>query len=447
MIRDTCEIFREQAFEKSLVFVCDVEPDTPEFIQGDPNRIQQILINLISNALKFTDSGYVNIFIRNGQNPNTLTMTVKDSGIGMSEQDMEKLFQSFSQASNSTTRIYGGTGLGLAISKQLANLMGGDITVKSSKEHGSEFTLELPIIIAEKSTFPQATTRQPNLKSLTGFSGLLVDDNDDYAQIALNGLEHYGIKMERAKYGEQAIELFKNSINRQKPYDFILIDLEMPGMNGIELFHHLKEKYELPPCALVSASANIKSQENIEDEGFQIVSEKPLISTEFPILLLKLLGLFTQEAENTNLSNSIKTLDGMCILLAEDNKINQMVMNKLLNNLGCKIEVADNGKEAIKLYKQKQLKSKNLYYHSILMDCEMPEMDGYMATQTIRQLELSANRPATPIFALTAHVLPEYIERCKSAGMDSVISKPIDTNSLSQLLMATWHNTNVNNNA
>ena len=434
LVRDTCEIFRDQAFSKSLDFVCKIDSDLPEVIISDPSRIQQILINLINNAFKFTETGHVIISLKKNTY-GLLEISVEDSGIGISDDALPKLFKAFSQASSDTTRKYGGTGLGLTISKQLAQLMDGDLIATSQANIGSAFTLSLPLVAAESSLQP--TYRFHDLKHL---NGLLVEDNPIYAEIALTGLRQKYVKMRHADSGKNALQLFKKAMANNEPFDFILMDLEMPGMDGAELFSELKKLGNMPPCVLISATVYIKARHDLINHGFSLIREKPILSSDFPRLINEILSDSAENSINED-NHNLVDIRGMRILLAEDNSVNQLVVDKLLEKHGCVLDIAQDGEQAVQFYKEHNF-TRERFYHIILMDCEMPGMDGYMATEHIRHLEQEHDLPHTTIFALTAHALPEYIEKCKNSGMDGVISKPFDSKSVLSVLANHWQQHN-----
>jgi CheY-like chemotaxis protein len=208
----------------------------------------------------------------------------------------------------------------------------------------------------------------------------------------------------------------------------------MPDGNGIELHDKLRQLSTLPPCALISASSSIRNQQCFEQHNFDLLIEKPIVSTQFISLVQQLLQQKTDEADTQGTKNK---LQGLRILLAEDNRINQMVMRELLNNFGCSFDIASDGAEALQLFKDKHLANPN-YYHVVLMDCEMPIMDGFMTTSSIRELEQQQQRSHITIYALTAHALPEHSARCYAASMSRVISKPVDEDLLYNLLLQHW---------
>ena len=419
VIDSVVDLVEFKAHEKNLELVVDYGTNIGKKLYGDNLRITQILTNLLDNAIKFTDSGEIGVYIKKTAN-NKFRFEVRDTGIGLSEEQQKKLFQSFSQADGSTTRKYGGTGLGLSISKQLVELMGGDIWVESEPGKGSNFIFEIELEELEDN------------KSFNLFNGkkiLVVDDNESWHQLLAKVLEMFEITVEHAYSGKQAIEMTAGCKNN---YDLILMDWNMPELNGIETAKKITaECSECPekdgchkdlPKSIIMISAF--RQESIvksaAEVGIDIFLQKPIN----PSLLNDVLsGIFLDDikvnynpqTKDMGAKNDMVLLSGSKILLVEDNEINQEIVLGLLENTSIVIDIANNGREAVDKVNQ------NDYYELILMDLQMPIMDGYEATKIIRE-----SNKDIPIVALTANAMKSDVERTESVGMNTHLNKPIE---------------------
>ncbi|MEA1987639.1 MAG: response regulator [Pseudomonadota bacterium] len=412
-----------RAHEKNLELVVSYETGISKNFKGDGLRVGQILINLLGNAVKFTDHGEIGLYVTKVHD-NRLKFSVTDTGIGLSQEQKEKLFQAFTQADGSTTRRYGGTGLGLSICKQLTALMNGEISVTSEFGKGSTFSFEIDL------------EELPYEKTFNLFSDkkvLIVDDNETWHTILANTLDMFKISVDHAYSGEQAIEM---TTDCDKPYDIILMDWNMPGLDGIETTQIINNKHSQcntpQPAQVIMVSAF--RQESIsklaKDVGIDIFLQKPVN----PSLLNDILsGLFIEgkvlssfiKTDEKSLREDITTLTGSHILLAEDNQTNQEIITGLLEHSGIFIDIAANGKEAVDKYTEQPYR-----YELILMDLQMPIMDGYEATKQIRSLN-----KGIPIIALTANAMKQDAERTKLAGMNEHLNKPIEVEKLYQTLL------------
>ena len=418
ILEEVSALCSTKAEEKSLELLVHCEPDVPSHLVGDPLRLAQVLTNLTSNAVKFTESGEVLVKVSckpasNGKA--RLLFSVKDTGIGLSELQLAQLFESFTQADTSTTRKYGGTGLGLAISKQLVTKMGGDIWVTSTQGKGSTFFFYVDLAVG--------ASRKQNTKldALDGQHVLVVDDNESARLIFTDMLTQFGMKVDVLASGEAALQhLLSDHAPR---YDLILMDWKMPGLDGIETSRRLakaKAKSQLPTIVMVTSFGREEASVQAKGAGIVNLITKPINqSVLFNTLHEILVG---QQAIGDAPERSTPTVLRGKVLLAEDNVINQQVASELIKGLGIDITIAANGVEAVKLAEEQ-------VFDLIFMDIQMPEMDGYQATKVIRQQQ------QLPIVAMTAHAMTGDKEKCLAQGMDDYISKPIDPDELKRILI------------
>ena len=410
-----------KAHEKKLELVVDYDIDVGKDFFGDSLRISQIITNLLTNAIKFTSDGEVKIIVKNLGN-DRLRFEVKDTGIGLSKEQKNKLFKSFSQADGSTTRKYGGTGLGLAISKQLVELMNGKIWVESKEGAGSNFIFEIDLSQNEQN------------KSFTIFNDkkiLIVDDNQSWRDILKHLLTSFGIDTICASSGHEAMDILKKD---QHNFDMILMDWNMPKLDGIETTKIIKANCKDKSCENIVLVSAFKEENLIKeafDVGIEIFLQKPVNPSVLNNILSDLF-LGTSKANkiidsknNRSLKQNIQTLKGSKILLAEDNKTNQEIILGLLENSGIEIDIANNGQEAVNLAQKNS-------YELILMDLQMPIMDGYEATKIIRETQKGKD---IPIIALTANAMKEDVEKTKAVGMNKHLNKPIDVEKLYETLL------------
>ncbi|MBY6017674.1 PAS domain S-box protein [Ferrimonas balearica] len=424
LLEQLSDLFAVRAKEKGVELLFAVEPEVPARLNGDMLRLGQILINLLSNAIKFTDHGEVVLAIRQleGATPGQtrLTFSVRDTGIGMSPEQQARLFQSFSQADSSTTRKYGGTGLGLAISQRLVSLMGGQIQVNSAAGAGSTFHFSIELALPEQPP-------QPELFELEGRQVLLVDDNDTALEILERNLSAFGFEVVPAHSAEQALALLPELSDMV----LVITDYDMPKMNGLELAEALKQQgHNTAMVLMISAYGDEALQQQAEQTGIGALLSKPANPSR---LLDTILSLLDQRHETTPVRRRAhwqlddaqrSAIANKRVLLVEDNQVNQEVACEFLRQLGLRVSVAEHGGVALE-------KLKSGEYDLVLMDCQMPVMDGYQATRAIRdQLNMTL-----PVVAMTANAMQEDREKCLAAGMNEHIAKPID---LSQLHRVLW---------
>ena len=434
-VEDVTELFAERAHSKGLELSCRIAPDIPDAARGDPSRIRQVLGNLVGNGIKFTGQGEVVIDVGLEDNPDKpsdnpsfrVRFSVRDTGIGISEEALPRLFQAFSQADGSTTRKYGGTGLGLIISKQLVELMGGNIDVETHVGQGTTFSFTIPLSPAISLKLPQ----NPQHPALTGLKLLIVEDNDTSRDLLKSYAESWGMSVDTVASALAALELLRKPINRHFPYDLAIIDMKMSGMNGLELGQRIKADMELARIPLVMATSTLYKGEAVEAKkaGFAAYLIKPIRKADLQQCLLNALipnaGL--TGATNPGNSDAQPTTLVARILLAEDNVVNQEVAMYMLRDFGCSVDIAGNGKKAL------QALAHNTY-DLVLMDCMMPEMDGYEATAEIRRRQNAGQLPFFPIIALTANAVEGDREKCLIAGMDDYLAKPFKAEALMRVI-------------
>jgi GAF domain-containing protein/DNA-binding response OmpR family regulator/HPt (histidine-containing phosphotransfer) domain-containing protein len=433
LMDDVATLIAEKAAQKQLEFVIDVAPDVPNALLGDALRLRQILINFANNAVKFTDAGEVAILVKVSERTDTevlLHFAVTDTGIGLTEEQMGRLFQSFQQADASTTRKYGGTGLGLAISKQLAELMGGAVGVQSEVGMGSSFWFTARLGLGVDT---QAQRRpRPDLR---GKRVLVVDDNEHARTVMQGLLSSMGFDAEQAASGQAALEVLQAS---RMPFDAVLLDWQMPGLNGLQTAQRIQDLAlpEQPPVAMVTAYSRQDLLPQAVSLGITEVLTKPVSPSTLFDSLIRLMGqdqgpiapnLIAGTADITSASGlkGLSGLRGVRVLLAEDNVLNQQVACELLADVGVVVRVADNGRIAVEMAAREP-------FDAILMDMQMPEMDGIDATRTIQALPGWAG---TPIIAMTANAMAVDRKRCLDAGMVDFVAKPVEPEQLFKTLL------------
>jgi len=413
------------------------EPDTPRALVGDPLRLGQVLINLANNAVKFTERGEIVVsaeLLNRGKTTVEVKFAVKDTGIGLTEEQKAKLFSSFSQADTSTTRKFGGTGLGLAISKRLVEMMGGRIWVESVPGAGSTFCFTAVFGIGREETiFPH--TPPPDLR---GLKTLVVDDNSTSREILQGMLESFSFEVSLAASGEEGLAEFEKSVS-SRGYDLVVMDWKMSGIDGIETARRIKNlpgMGRMPRIILVTAYGREEIMRQAEKMGLDGFLIKPVSPSVMFDTIMQAFGKDAPRELRSQVEKELeeatsKSLSGASVLLVEDNEINQQVAMEILAEAGLKVTVANNGQEAVDAIQAHT-------YDAVLMDVQMPVMDGYTATRKIRELE--AKRPPTsslqpptgrlPIIAMTAHAMSGDHEKSIAAGMNDHITKPIDPTQL-----------------
>jgi len=428
-------ILSMKAHKKSLELIFEIAPDVPNVLIGDPLRLGQVLTNLTNNAIKFTDHGEVIIRIQSqgtdASDKVLLNFSVIDTGIGLTLDQINKLFKSFSQADRYITRKYGGTGLGLSICKGLIEIMGGHIHVESTPGKGSNFSFSCPLGVQAFDDAHQAIH-----SNLANIHILLVDDNKASRMIFKKTLLSFSFRVTEAGDGQEALNALLS--NKHDPFSLVLVDWKMPGMDGIELTRRIKalsKDYEIPSILMVTAYRDENIFKEAKSAGIEAVLNKPVKpSTLLDSIMFSLNKFQPQSIIEKNIAPQFKDryqLTGN-ILLVEDNDINQDVAAELLQLCGFHVEIAANGKQALQKYMDQ-----SSYYDAILMDIQMPVMDGYEATKQIRKHEHAHSLPPVPIIAMTAHAMTGEKDRCLDLGMNEYTTKPIEPEILIKTL-CTW---------
>lgn len=399
---------------------------------GDSSRIRQIFANLISNAIKFTEKGEVIVSAKLSERPDhrwSLEGSVSDSGIGIPDENITNLFDKFSQVDASTTRKYGGTGLGLAIVKKLCRLMGGDIYVESQIGSGSKFSFTITL---DKSNRSEQVIPKIDISQL---SILIVDDNAVNREVLSKQLEHWGAYTAQADGHILALERFETALNSDRgPYDIAFLDMQMPECDGIELCQSIRshEKFHSTRLIMMTSMEGIANHDEFRGVGFSGYFAKPATTSD----LFNALNVIASERfekgalvtrsyltslkpeESSTEVQSVK--EGTTVLVVEDNRVNQVVIKGVLNQFDVDIVLAENGREALEVLNQRNTIS------LVFMDCQMPEMDGYEATQRIRQGEAGDTYATIPIVAMTANAMESDRQDCLNAGMNDFLTKPIN---------------------
>ncbi|MCP5069618.1 MAG: response regulator, partial [bacterium] len=412
--------------ERDIELLCSVEPGTPLFVRGDPGRLRQVLTNLAGNAVKFTHEGEIEVrtsLASESDEGALIRFSVRDTGIGIPEDRLDRLFDQFTQVDASTTRKYGGTGLGLAISKQLTSAMNGEIGVESEEGQGTEFwfTARLP-------KQPQESPKRVWPAEMNGTRILVVDDNASSRKILREQLDAWGIRSEEASDGASALRLMRNAASTADPFRAALIDMQMPDMDGKQLGSAINADPALNTVKLVILTPlTLQGQtKQLEEIGFVSALPKPIRNSE---LFDSLLGALTGRAPVASQSKGqgIQELghSNARVLVAEDNLVNQKVAMALLKKLGVKADVVANGLEALEALEAD-------HYDLILMDMQMPEMDGLTATRKIRESEREYRDLS--IVALTANAVQGERNRCIEAGMNDYLTKPVNPKALAEKL-------------
>ena len=432
-VEESVEIYALKSAEKSIELLTDIPADLKPVRLGDPSRLRQILLNLISNALKFTERGAIIVRIEYAKPDNTdlLEISVTDTGTGIPRDKLEKIFESFSQADSSTTRKYGGTGLGLTITRRLVELMGGKIWVESEVDKGSKFIINVPI--------PLIMDNDENRLVKTGalhHKILIVDDNPYALQMLERFLSDIGAKTVTQSDSQSTLVYLQDDLNRAQ-LDLMLVDADMPGIDGFSLVKSVKDLSDDIPIIMMLNTATLNQNQKELDElglSYSYVA-KPIKISE----LLKMLELALKTDkdlfEKTVPYFRVDDFKKLNILLVDDNSDNRLLVKAYLKKLPYLIDEAENGEEAYSIFKSGK-------YDVVLMDVQMPLMDGREATRKIRNWEKEEDKHATPIIALTAHAVKEEIDKCIDAGCDTHLSKPVKKETLISTIKTITSSTN-----
>lgn len=432
LVEEAITLFARAAHGEGLELVCNIDDNVPASLIGDPTRLRQIISNLVGNAVKFTHQGevFVNVSIEHRTDVNTvLKFDIRDTGIGISEEAQKNIFQSFEQADGSTTRHFGGTGLGLSISKQLCELMGGTISVDSEINKGSTFTFTVTFINADtKSASPAG-----NNIDLSNCHVLIVDDNATNRTVLSHNMSKWGINSDSVDSGPKALSKLRQHQGGGQAYDLVLLDMMMPDMNGLEVLQNINNDPNIQNTRVImlTSMAHHEIRKQAKLGGADECLNKPVRQSTLYDAIVGILhdDIVSGEPETAKVNTSPVAPHPCRILIAEDNQINQRVALGFLKKMGLNADVVDNGKMAVDAINQQ-------HYDLVLMDCHMPVMDGYDATQVIRK-----NQPhdGVTIIAMTANAMRGDEEKCLAAGMDDYIPKPLKPDLLNQKL-SKWLN-------
>ena len=422
-VEDVAHMFAERAQAKGVEIACSVDARVPGWLRGDPVRLRQIIVNLVSNAIKFTEHGEIVVAVSAETGIDSavkLRVAVRDTGIGIPDAAQNKIFEAFSQADNTTTRKFGGTGLGLSIVRQLVQLMGGEVGVDSVAGKGSTFwfTVQMEAVPQKTGTLSSGALR--------GLRVLVVDDNATNREILEHQCRAAGVEPVCTDSGLSALQILAST---QKAFDVVVLDMHMPDMNGLDVAREIRRRYpgadEPKLVALSSVGYSVDAQ-TLHDLRISAWLRKPIRQSDFHRCLAGATGMAIEK--NQAAAMGIPTVTPRIhahVLLVEDNMVNQLVASEMLASLGCQVEIANNGLQALEALRHGA-------FDIVLMDCHMPEMDGYQATREWRRLETGATR--LPIVALTANALDGDREICIAAGMDDYLSKPFKREQLAKIL-------------
>src|SRR6185312_12787359 len=433
-IEDVGATMAFQAAAKGLELIINVHPDVPARVLGDPQRIRQCLINLLGNAIKFTRTGEIaaEVSVESSNDGRLVArFEVRDTGIGIEPETVRSLFQPFVQADSSTTRHFGGTGLGLSIVRRLVEMMGGDVGAESEIGAGSKFWFTLPLTQVDTPPVSRET-----IAKRSGRRVLIVDDNETNRRVLATNLAHAGYDVTLASGAREALTTMQLAVGGGKAFDAVLADLQMPDMDGAMLGEQINADPKLSRARVVLLTSMDRHGDlrRFAQMGFAGYLSKPVKARELLTCLDKVLAreahdwhvqthpIVTSNALNEH--SMTRRYSGR-VLLVEDNPVNQKVARRFLERLGCEVTLAENGVECIKAWERGG-------FQLVLMDVQMPVMDGYTATRQIRDLERGRRR--TPIVALTANAMTGQLERCLETGMDGLLTKPLAVEQLQEML-------------
>ncbi|MFO0904385.1 MAG: response regulator [Pirellulales bacterium] len=435
LLANTVKAFSLRAHQQRLELLQQVDADAPRWVVGDPLRLRQVLVNLIGNALKFTEQGEVEVALRCCERSSQrviLCFAVRDTGIGVPADKQRAIFEMFEQADNSITRRFGGTGLGLAICSRLVELMGGELTVDSQVGEGSTFSFQAAFALAEGRA-EDAEGSRVSLASLRGRRVLVIDDNATNRRILEDTLSQWGLPTETAAGAREGLAKLRAAFVNHVPFEIVITDEQMPEIDGFMFAQLVQDEPRFARVALLmlTSSGAPDDMSRYAALGISSYLAKPIKRSELLSAIAQALGAEERRASTKSStpgdSASTPPHAGCRILLAEDSVVNQKLAVAMLGKMGCHITVAPNGKEAVARFVPGR-------FDLVLMDVQMPEMDGFEATRQIRAREAESADPAVPIIAMTAHALQEDRDRCLAAGMTSYLAKPIRSHELQRVL-------------
>jgi PAS domain S-box-containing protein len=420
LVEGVAEMLAVRAQEKHVELVCLVDPEVPDFLVGDSDRLRQVLTNITGNAVKFTDKGEVVIRVRRetGQDQTRVRIEVADTGPGITPEQLDKLFKPFSQVDSSTTRKYGGTGLGLAISKHIIERMGGRVGHRTPAEGGSVFWFSFPLV---ESATPAEPERELHLQ---GLRVLVVDDNENNRLLVMTHLRDWGCHGEAFPDVASALACLQSG-GAQPAWDVIVTDMHMPEHDGLYLAQRLRAEPRWNGIKLVLLTS--LGQTSLSLPEFDAVLSKPLRRERLRRVLFRLCRGETESPDEKPRARLSAAVVGLHILVVEDNTVNQMVVNRMLENLGHHPTTVANGQEALEVFRSTP-------FDVVLMDCQMPVMDGFEATRRLRRGEAGEAGKTVPVIALTAHAFKGDDDKCHQSGMNDYLTKPLRDHELAAML-------------
>ena len=434
VVEEAVELLAGPAHAKGLELVCRFPPGLHSTYRGDGMRLRQVLINLLGNAVKFTARGQVTVRVRpmaaGDDRQAVLRFSVEDTGAGIRPESQRHIFESFTQEDGSTTRKYGGTGLGLAISKQLVELMGGQLEVRSTLGEGSTFSFTVPLARELQSEV------ELGLDALGGKRVLVVDDNATNRSILREHLMSWHVEVTEADGGVAALAQLRAAVARREPFDLVVLDYQMPGMTGLDVLRAARAMPDLRDLRVVLLSSMTRTEEETDRQAQRVNAylTKPVRRMHLYTALSRVIADAPMDSAVARVLNpadpalgQVAGRLGLRVLLVEDNPVNQQVATAMLGQLGCEVTVAGDGAEGARAFE-------GGHFDVVLMDCQMPTLDGYAATERIRAFEKAVDWPRTPIVALTANAMEGDREKCLGVGMDAYLTKPFTQNQLRGVL-------------
>ncbi len=426
IVGDAMKSLATYAHQKGLEIAFHVDPNVPLDLVADSIRLRQVLVNLVGNAIKFTERGevVVDVTVENETAEELkLHFAVRDTGIGIADEIQAKLFEAFEQADTSTTRRYGGTGLGLAISKRITQLMGGEIWIHSAPGAGSTFHFTVQCV---RAAAPAGGTTPVSMQSLQGVRAMIIDDNLTNRRILLELLRRWQMQPQEASSGPEGLKLLEHATRSAAPYRLILLDEQMPGMSGFEVIDHIRANPALRGATIMMLTSVEQSFSTVQyrEKGVESYLIKPVKPAELLNMIRKTLGRQAEELHSPAIKDDLAAQRPLSILVAEDNAVNQKLAIAVLGRMGHQVTLAESGAEALAKWREGR-------FDLILMDVQMPDMDGLEAALRIRQEERALGTHI-PIIAMTARAMSGDRGRCLEVGMDDYISKPVSRRELHQ---------------
>lgn len=422
LLEQTCDMAASRAHVKGLEFACHIQPDVPVDLMGDPGRLRQIIMNLAGNAIKFTETGEIVVSViklrSDGDKSVSLLFSVRDTGIGIPAEIMDMMFDKFTQADTSTTRKYGGTGLGLPISKLLVEIMGGNIWVESEAGRGTTFYFSVPFKLQPQYNKQIQPLDEPALR---GLETLVIDDNSTNRMILREMLSGWGVIVNEADGGEEGLAELRKRAESDSPVKMVLLDYRMPGMGGLKTAEIIKADPLISQTVIIMITSELRGgdRERLRTLGVASYLMKPVKRNELKNAVLTAMGQKNIESvKMPSVAAPSDELKPMSILLVEDNEDNRLLMKSYLKKTLHSVDIAENGQIAVGKFKAGR-------YDIVLMDMQMPVMDGYTATAEIRKWEAEMGVKRTPVIALTAHALKDDEQKSMDAGCDAHLTKPI----------------------